>query len=108
MYICILYDDFYVMTRCHEDTVMLRSTTGSYGRPVIEVAYEKTMIHSIEAVWEILGRKEWLGCRHDASPMLDIPGSTLVWAPYIIFSDFQDIKTYMYYVFKSIHTIKEH
>ena len=74
------------MMRCHEDTVMLRSTTGSYGRPVIEVAYGETMIHSTEAVWEILAREEWLGCRHDASPMFDIPGSTLVWAPYILFS----------------------
>ena len=25
--------------RCHEDTVMLRSTTGPYGRPMVEVAY---------------------------------------------------------------------
>ena len=38
------------MMRCHEDTVMLRSTTGSYERPVIEVAYGETMIHSTEAV----------------------------------------------------------
>ena len=56
----------------------------------------------------MIARKEWLGCRHDASPMFDIPGSTLVWAPYPLFSDFQDIKTYMYYVFKSILIIKEH
>ena len=96
------------MMRCHEDTVMLCSTTGSYGRSVIEVAYGKTMIHSTKAVWEILAREEWLGCRHDASPKFDIPGLTPVWAPYPLFSDFQDIKTYMYYVFKSIHTIKEH
>ena len=32
----------------------------------------------------------------------DIPESTLVWTPYMIFSDFHDIKIYMYYVFKSI------
>ena len=82
----------------------LRSTTGSYGRFVVEIAYGKTMIHSIEVVWEILARKEWLKCRHDASPMLDIPGSTPVWAPYMIFSSFLDIKSiyyslkiYMYY-----------
>ena len=73
-----------------------------------EVAYEETLIHSTEAVWEILAREEWLGCRHDASPMLDIPGSTPVWAQYIYFLDFKDIKTYMYYVFKSIRIIKEH
>ena len=53
-YIYMFYDDF---MRCHEDTVMLRSTMGSYGRPVIEVAYRETMIHSTEVVWEILARK---------------------------------------------------
>ena len=40
IHIFILYDDF---MRCHEDTVMLRSTTGPYGRPVIEVAYGEMM-----------------------------------------------------------------
>ena len=88
---------------------MLCSTMGSYGRPVIEVVYRKTTFHSTEAVWEMIAREEWLGCRHDASPMFDILGSTSVWAPYIyiLFSDFHDIKTYMYYVFKSIRIIKE-
>ena len=79
--------------RCHENTMMLRSTTGSYGRSVIEAAYGETMIHSIEVIWEILAREEWLGCRHDTSPMVDILGSTPVWAPYMIFSDFHDIKS---------------
>ena len=32
------------MMRCYEDMVMLRSTTGSYGRPVIEVAYEEMIL----------------------------------------------------------------
>ena len=36
IHIFMFYDDF---MRCHEDTVMLRSTTGFYGRPVLEVAY---------------------------------------------------------------------
>ena len=66
------------MMRCHEDTMMLRSITGSYGRPMIEVAYGETIIHSTDAVWEILAREEWLGCQHDASPMFDILGSTPV------------------------------
>ena len=61
--------------------------------PVIEVAYGETMIHSTEVVWEMLAREEWLRCRHDASPMFDIPGSTPVWAPYMIFSGFHDIKS---------------
>ena len=94
--------------RGHVDLVMLHGTTGSYGRPVIEVAYGEILFHSTEAVWEMVTREEWLGCRHDASPMFDIPRSTPVWAQYIIFSEFQDIKTFMYYVFKSIHTIIEH
>ena len=76
--------------------MMLRSTTGSYGRPVIDVAYGKNMIHSTEAVWEILAWEKWLGCWHDASPMFDIPGSTPVWALYILFFYFHDIKTYIY------------
>ena len=87
---------------------MLRSTTGSYGRPVIEVTYGKTLFYSTEAVWEMIAREEWLECRHDASPMFDIPRSTPVWAQYIYFLDFKDMKTYMYYAFKSIHIIKEH
>ena len=41
IYICILYDDF---MRCYEDTVMLCSTTGPYGRPVIEVAYGEMIL----------------------------------------------------------------
>ena len=64
------------------------------------VTYGNTIIHSIEAVWEILAREEWLGYLHDASPIFDIPGSTPVWAQYILFFGFHDIKTYMYYVFK--------
>ena len=59
---------------------------------MIETTYKETMIHSTEAVWEILIWEEWLECRHDASPMLDIPGSTPVWAPYMIFFSFLDIK----------------
>ena len=73
---------------------------------MIEVAYGETMIHSTKAVWEMLAREECLGCRYDASLMFDIPGSTPVWAPYMIFSGFYDIKIYMYYVLKSICIIK--
>ena len=70
----------------------LHSTTGSYGRPVIELTYGETLIHSTEVVWEILARKEWLSCLHDASPMFDIPESTPMWVPYILFSEFQGYK----------------
>ena len=65
--------------------MLLRSTTGSYGRPVIEVAHGEILFHSTEAVWKLIAWEEWLGCQHDASPILDILGSTPVWTPYIIF-----------------------
>ena len=38
------------MMICNEDTVMLRSTMGFYGRPMIEVVYEEIMIHSTKTV----------------------------------------------------------
>ena len=38
-----IYNDF-VMMICHEDMVMLRSTTGPYGRPVTKVAYGEMML----------------------------------------------------------------
>ena len=86
------YDDGYVVL------------WASMGWPVIEATYGETMIHSIKAVWEILAREEWLGCHHDASPMLDILRLTPLWAPCMIFSSFLDIKSmciffkiYMYY-----------
>ena len=63
------------MMRCHEDTVMLRNITGSYGRPVIEVVYGETMIHSTEAVvvGDYLGKSDWgVGMMHH--PCLTYPG----------------------------------
>ena len=51
----ILYND---LMRGHVDLVMLRSITGSYGRPVIEVAYEEILFHSTKAVWELIAREE--------------------------------------------------
>ena len=85
----LLHND---LMRGHVDLVMLRSTTGSYGRPVIEVAYGEILFHSTEAVWELIAREEWLRCRHDTTPMFDIPGSTLVWAQYVLFYGFQRYK----------------
>ena len=38
-----IYNDF-TMMRCHEDMVMLCSTIGHYGRPVIEVAHEEIIL----------------------------------------------------------------
>ena len=85
--------------RGHVDLVMLRSITGSYERPVIEVAYGEILFHSTEAVWELVSREEWLGCQHDASPMFDILGSTPMWAQYILFFGFYDLKIYIHIMF---------
>ena len=101
------YDmDFLVM-------VMLRSIKGPYGRLMIEVAYgEMIFFHSIEAIWEMIAWEEWLGCRHDASSMFDIPGSTPVWAPYIYiyifwFSTYQNLCICIMFS-KFICSIEEH
>ena len=51
-----IYNDF-VMMICHEDMVMLRSTTGPYGRLVIEVAYGEMILSLHEAVWEMIARE---------------------------------------------------
>ena len=59
--------------------VMLCNTTGFYGRPVIEVAYEEMIFHSTKAVWKIVAREEWLGVGMMHRPCFDIPGSISVW-----------------------------
>ena len=82
------------LMRGYVDLVMLRSTTGSY---------EEILFHSTETVWELIAREEWLGCRHDASPMFDIPGSTPVWAQCILFFGFHDIKLICIMFLKSIY-----
>ena len=86
----------------------LHSTTSSYERAVLKAAYEEMIIHFTEIVWEILAWEEWLGCRHDTSPMVEIPGSTPVWAQYMVFFDFTNIKVYMYYVLKTYMFWKKH
>ena len=82
--------------------VMLHSITGSYGQLMIEVAYGETIFHSTEAVRKMVAQEEWLGCRHNASSIFDILGSTPVWVPYMLFPYFQDINIYiyMYIIFK--------
>ena len=89
--------------------VMLRSTTGLYGRPVIEVAYGEMIFSLHRGCMGDDSSRRVVGCWHDTSPMFDIPESTLVWAPYILFFDFQDIKTYVYaYCFQNLCSIKEY
>ena len=93
IFIIKLYDDFIWWWDVMRTRWWLRSTTGSYGRFVVETAYGEAMIQFTEAVWEMLAWEEWLGCRHDASPMLNILGSTPMWVLYMIFSSFHDIKS---------------
>ena len=91
--------DFYLM-------VMLRSTTGSYGRPVIEVAYGEMMLSLHRGCMGMIFREEWLGCRYDALPMFDMLESTPGWAQCILFFGFQDIKTYVYvYYFQNLYVV---
>ena len=104
-YMMILYDGFYMMMRCHKNTVILRSTTGFYERPVIEVAYGKTMIHSTEAVWEMLAWEEWLGVGMMHHPCLTYSDQHQCEFSIYIFFRFQEYKNlyvlyfqiYMYY-----------
>ena len=62
--------------RCHEDTVMLRSTMDPYGRPMVEVAYGE-MIFSLHR-----------DCMGDDSSGRVVGLSGPVWAQYILFSGF--------------------
>ena len=96
----LLYDNFYMMMRCHEDTVMLRSITGPYGWTCDwgHIWGDFDSLYWGCCSW-CLAQEKWLGCRHDSSPMVDIPGSTPVCADYMYFRLF-NIKTYMYYVLK--------
>ena len=64
--------------------VILRSTTGPYGRPIAEVAYGEMLFSLHRGCMGVeLGKSGW-----DVdmlSPMLDIPGSTPVWAQSVLF-----------------------
>ena len=93
--------------RGHEDPVMLCSTTGSYGRFVIEVAYGEILFHSTETVWELVAWEEWLGYRHDALPMLTYPDQHQCGLN-VLFFGFLYINLCMCVLFsKSIYSIKE-
>ena len=78
--------------RCHEDMVMLRKTMGSYDKGRIWGNHDS--LH--RGCLGDISSERVVGCRHDASPMFDIPGSTPMWAQCILFSGFEDIKTYVY------------
>ena len=101
-----------MMVTCLEDIEIrwwLRSTTGSYGRPVLEVAYGEFLyftpprlygenssgrVVGVSACYITHARHTWVNT--------SVGSITL-------FFGFYDIKTYMYYAFKIyIYCIKEH
>ena len=77
----VYFMDFYFM-------VILRSIMGPYGRLMIEVAYREMILSLHQGCMGVdsSGRVDW-GVDM-MSPMLDIPGSTPVWAQHILFSGF--------------------
>ena len=108
MYICILmylhiYD--YVMVSV---LVILRSTTGLYGRPIAEVAYGEILFSLHRGCMGVDSSGRVVGMSTLCHPCWDISGSIPVWAQCIIFFlSFYNIKTYNY-VLKSICSIKKH
>ena len=78
----LLHND---LMRGHMDLVMLRSTTGSYGRPMLEVVYGETLfsLHwdciGVDSSGRVVGVSAWCIAH------VDIPGSTLVWTQCITF-----------------------
>ena len=52
---------------------------------MLEAAYGEIVISLHRGCLGDVAREEWLGCRHDASSMVDIPGSTPVWTQYMYF-----------------------
>ena len=87
-------------------SVILRSTTGPYGRPITEVAYGEILFSFHRGCMGVkLGKSGW-GVDM-MPPMLDIPGSTPVWAQYIIFLFFLKILKLIciMFFFKNIYTV---
>ena len=86
--------------------MIFRSTTGPYGRPIVEVAYGEMLFSLYRGCMGVeLGKSGW-GVDM-MSPMLDIPESTSVWAHCIFFLDFHTIKIniYIYIWFSNLYTV---
>ena len=56
-------------------------------------------IHSTEAVWELIAREEWLGCRHDVAHVGHTWVNTSVGSLYTVFQDFHIIKIKYIYIY---------
>ena len=102
-----IYNDF-TMMRCHEDMVILRSTTGPYGRPVIEVAYGEIFLSlhrgcvRDDSSGRVVGVSAWC-IAHAWHTRVN----TSVGSVYIIFW-FSRYKNLYILFSKSICSIKEH
>ena len=79
IYTYVFLDDVFIMDILVIFMVILRSTTGPYERPMLEVAYEEILfsLHR-DCMGVKLGKSGW--SVDMMSSMLDIPGSTPVWA----------------------------
>ena len=102
LYMCLHFHDYvmvfylwwyYVVLRVPMDDLLQRSHMG------------RDYVHSTEAVWELIAREEWLGCRHDVAHVWTYPGQHQCGHSAYYFLSFHNIKTYIY-VFKSICSIK--
>ena len=90
--------------------VILRITTGPYGRPMLEVAYREMLcsLHwgcmGVDSSGRVVGVSTW--CR----PCWTYPGQHQCGLTVYRFFYFHTLKIYMYIymVFKLIHCIKEH
>ena len=77
--------------------VILRSTTGPYGRPIAEVAYGEIVFFTPPRLYGRWAREEWLGCRHDVTHVGHTRVNTSVGSLYIVFGfSYYNNKKYIY------------
>ena len=95
-YIMDLFISFYFM-------VILRSTTGPYGQPMTEVAYGETLFSLHRGCMRVKSSGRVVGMSTCCRPCWTYPGQHQCGHNVYYFLGIYIIKTYMYYVFKSIH-----
>ena len=99
MYMClhghVYVIDFYYM-------VILRSIMGPYGRPMIEVVYGEILFSLHRSCMRDNSSGRVVGMSTCCRPCWTYPGQHQCGRNVYYFLDFYTIKTYMYYVFKSI------
>ena len=83
--------------------VILRSTTGPYGRPMIEVAYGEIVFSLHRGCMGDDSSGRVVGVSTCCRPCWTYPSQHQCGLNVYYFLGFLTIKTYMYYVFKSIY-----